>query len=81
MEGVHTLIDRYRQAGIRDISYDFYDGGRHEMLNQDLSLAHLELAEMLHTKPCINQVACVSRAGLPVADLGRPLGRSAQTAQ
>ena len=34
LEGVHALIDRYRQAGIRDISYDFYEGGRHEMLNE-----------------------------------------------
>jgi len=34
LEGVRTLIDRYRQAGIRDISYDFYEGGRHEMLNE-----------------------------------------------
>jgi alpha-beta hydrolase superfamily lysophospholipase len=32
--GVRTLIERYRKAGIRDISYDFYEGGRHEMLNE-----------------------------------------------
>jgi alpha-beta hydrolase superfamily lysophospholipase len=34
LEGVRTLIDRYREAGVRDISHDFYEGGRHEMLNE-----------------------------------------------
>jgi len=34
LAGVRTLIDRYRKAGIRDISHDFYEGGRHEMLNE-----------------------------------------------
>ena len=34
LEGVRTLIERYRKAGIRDISWNFYDGGRHEMLNE-----------------------------------------------
>ena len=28
------LIDRYRRAGLKDISHDFYPGGRHEMLNE-----------------------------------------------
>jgi alpha-beta hydrolase superfamily lysophospholipase len=28
------LVDRYRAAGIRDVSTDFYAGGRHEMLNE-----------------------------------------------
>ena len=28
------LIDRYRDAGLRDVSFDFYPGGRHEMLNE-----------------------------------------------
>jgi len=27
-------MERYRQAGIRDIRHDFYPGGRHEMLNE-----------------------------------------------
>jgi alpha-beta hydrolase superfamily lysophospholipase len=27
-------MERYRQAGISDISHDFYRGGRHEMLNE-----------------------------------------------
>jgi len=31
---VRTLIKRYRKAGVRTISYDFYEGGRHEMLNE-----------------------------------------------
>lgn len=34
LEGVQVLIDRYRKAGIDDISHDFYPGGRHEMLNE-----------------------------------------------
>jgi alpha-beta hydrolase superfamily lysophospholipase len=31
---LHVLIDRYRAAGIKDVSYDFYKDGRHEMLNE-----------------------------------------------
>jgi alpha-beta hydrolase superfamily lysophospholipase len=34
LEGVETLIARYRQAGVHDICHDFYLGGRHEMLNE-----------------------------------------------
>jgi alpha-beta hydrolase superfamily lysophospholipase len=34
LEGVRILIDRYRNAGICDISHDFYPGGRHEMLHE-----------------------------------------------
>jgi alpha-beta hydrolase superfamily lysophospholipase len=34
LQGIRTLIERYRQAGIRNISPDFYEGGRHEMLNE-----------------------------------------------
>ena len=32
--GVLTLIERYHQAGLYDISRDFYVRGRHEMLNE-----------------------------------------------
>ena len=32
--GVCTLMNGYHKAGICDISFDFYDGGRHEMLNE-----------------------------------------------
>jgi alpha-beta hydrolase superfamily lysophospholipase len=32
--GLHVLIDRYRDAGLHDVSFDFYPGGRHEMLNE-----------------------------------------------
>jgi len=32
--GVLTLIERYHQAGLYDISSDFYVRGRHEMLNE-----------------------------------------------
>ena len=28
------LVQRYRDAGIRDVTHDFYAGGRHEMLNE-----------------------------------------------
>jgi alpha-beta hydrolase superfamily lysophospholipase len=34
LEGVGMLVRRYRQAGLYDISHDFYRGGRHEMLNE-----------------------------------------------
>jgi alpha-beta hydrolase superfamily lysophospholipase len=34
LDGVRTLIERYHKAGASDISYDFYEGGRHEMLNE-----------------------------------------------
>jgi alpha-beta hydrolase superfamily lysophospholipase len=34
LAGVRTLMDRYQKAGVCDISFDFYDGGRHEMLNE-----------------------------------------------
>ena len=34
LRGLHTLIGRYRAAGLRDIAFDFYPGGRHEMLNE-----------------------------------------------
>ena len=34
LEGVQALIERYREAGLDDISHDFYAGGRHEMLNE-----------------------------------------------
>jgi len=34
LEGVQILIARYRNAGIHDISHDFYPGGRHEMLDE-----------------------------------------------
>lgn len=28
------LIERYRVAGVKDVTHDFYPGGRHEMLNE-----------------------------------------------
>jgi alpha-beta hydrolase superfamily lysophospholipase len=34
LAGVKVLMERYRNAGIDDISHDFYPGGRHEMLNE-----------------------------------------------
>ena len=34
LEGVETLVRRYRHAGLYDISHDFYREGRHEMLNE-----------------------------------------------
>ena len=32
--GLHSLICRYRDAGMRDLSVDIYPGGRHDMLNE-----------------------------------------------
>ncbi|MTV16202.1 MULTISPECIES: alpha/beta hydrolase [Bradyrhizobium] len=34
LRGVHAVIDRYHRAGLHDIAFDFYPGGRHEMLNE-----------------------------------------------
>lgn len=34
LQGIRTLIERYGQAGIRNISRDSYEGGQHEMLNE-----------------------------------------------
>ena len=34
LDGVQLLIYRYAKAGLYDISHDFYQGGRHEMLNE-----------------------------------------------
>jgi alpha-beta hydrolase superfamily lysophospholipase len=28
------LVHRYRSAGVKDVTHDFYPGGRHEMLNE-----------------------------------------------
>jgi len=32
--GVQQVADAYRRAGIRDVTVRFYEGGRHEMLNE-----------------------------------------------
>jgi alpha-beta hydrolase superfamily lysophospholipase len=32
-ETVQMLIDRYRKFGVKEVSYIFYDGARHEPLN------------------------------------------------
>jgi len=34
LRGLHRLIGRYRAAGLSDIAFDFYPGGRHEMLKE-----------------------------------------------
>jgi alpha-beta hydrolase superfamily lysophospholipase len=34
LEGLALLIHRYEKAGLYDISHDFYQEGRHEMLNE-----------------------------------------------
>jgi alpha-beta hydrolase superfamily lysophospholipase len=34
LAGLRILEDRYRSAGITSVSYDFYPGGRHEMLHE-----------------------------------------------
>src|SRR3954466_489971 len=34
LRGLHTLIGRYRDAGLRDVAFDSFPGGRHEMLNE-----------------------------------------------
>ena len=34
LDGVQLLINRYEKAGVYDVSHDFYQGGRHEMLTE-----------------------------------------------
>ncbi|MBP6010960.1 MAG: alpha/beta hydrolase [Alphaproteobacteria bacterium] len=34
LAGLTPLVERYRAAGIKDVTHDFYAGGRHEMLNE-----------------------------------------------
>jgi alpha-beta hydrolase superfamily lysophospholipase len=34
LRGLRTLIGRYHVAELHDIAFDFYSGGRHEMLNE-----------------------------------------------
>ena len=34
LNGVKVLLERYRQAGLYNVSHHFYPGGRHEMLNE-----------------------------------------------
>jgi len=34
LQSLHLLMERYAQAGLKDISHHFYEGGRHEMLNE-----------------------------------------------
>ena len=34
LAGIGILLERYRKAGLHDISHDFYSGGRHEMVNE-----------------------------------------------
>ena len=33
-KGVRNLLEAYTKAGLRSITYTFYPGGRHEMLNE-----------------------------------------------
>ena len=34
LEGVRLLMERYRKAGVTNLSHHFYAGGRHEMFNE-----------------------------------------------
>ena len=34
LEDVRSLIERYQKAGLCNVSHKFYEGGRHEMLNE-----------------------------------------------
>jgi len=61
LEGVRVLIERYRAAGIRDISHDFYPGGRHEMLNE-INRAHVR-ANLLRWMPSVLEGRTSKTAG------------------
>lgn len=34
LAGLKPLVERYRTAGVKDVTTDYYAGGRHEMLNE-----------------------------------------------
>ncbi|MGI9289049.1 MAG: alpha/beta hydrolase, partial [Pseudomonadales bacterium] len=34
LEALHVLLNRYQQAGLNNVSHRFYEGYRHEMLNE-----------------------------------------------
>jgi hypothetical protein len=61
LQGIRTLTERYRQAGIRNICHDFYEGGRHEMLNE-LNRGQVRtnilvwLLSVLHDQSCNREV-------------------------
>ena len=42
LRGLRLLIDRYRDVGLRDLSFDFYPDGRHEMLNE-INRRHVQI--------------------------------------
>jgi alpha-beta hydrolase superfamily lysophospholipase len=51
LKGVEVLVERYRKAGLRDISHDFYPDGRHEMLNEiNRDEVHTRLLDWVVTK-------------------------------
>ena len=62
LEGVRVLIDRYREAGIHQISHDFYAGGRHEMLNE-LNRSEVP-ARLLELMQSISAPMCDSACGV-----------------
>src|SRR5258708_19757543 len=63
LEGVRTLIDRYHKAGLRDVSHNFYESGRHEMLNE-LNRGQVRtnimvwLSSVLHDQSCNREALC-----------------------
>ena len=49
--GVKALVERYRANGVEDISLKFYEGGRHEMLNEtNRDQVHQDVLEWLEAQ-------------------------------
>jgi alpha-beta hydrolase superfamily lysophospholipase len=69
LKGVHLLIKRYRRAGLRGISHDFYPGGRHEMLNE---INRSEVRSNL-----VHWIAEVLAAKIHANDISRPTPHNA----
>ena len=34
VKGLQKLVDAYQSAGLRDLTWKLYEGGRHELLNE-----------------------------------------------
>lgn len=80
LEGVRTLIKRYCKAGVRNISHVFYDGGRHEMLN-DLNRVQVRTNLLLWLSAILRdeeeELWQANLGHLPVwAELERTVGRT-----
>ncbi len=68
LEGLRILIERYRAAGLQDISHDFYPGGRHEMLNE-INRAEVR-TNLLRWISSVLEGQCIGRGSLSMSQAG-----------